>query len=109
MSEIKLTASFTLPGRVIEGSDSYQKESLEVYDLNSKKRQTIKYSVRIPIEAEQRLNISEETYDHWINTKTKEYTSHQWSKTEDKYKIMSHLKEVQQALGATSFKFHIFD
>lgn len=82
---------------------------MEVYDPDSKKRQTIKYSVRIPLDAEQRINISEETYQHWLETKTREYTSHQWKKAADKYRIMSHLKEVQYALGATSFKFHIFE
>jgi len=109
MNDIKLTASFILPGRVIEGSDSYQNESLEVYDVDSKKTSIIKYRTRIPLPAEQVIKVSEQTFNHWMEHRTTEHTSVQWKKMPERLKVISHLKEIQCALGATTFKFHIFE
>lgn len=92
MDNIKITASFTLPGRtpIIETKEG---ESNKIVGYKT---------------CTQTINMTEETYKHMLYNTCNNIGLKHWKQMSENQRIAEHLKEVQGNLGASSFEFIIY-
>lgn len=120
MSDIKLSLTITLPGRVMMSEQecsenptkNYSNESVEVYNEVSKRMETVKYKVRNTKPAQQVLNMSSEAYYSFIsNSMPYNYkgTSFAWKKLKKNEKLLWHFMNIADELGGEILSYHVFD
>ena len=127
MSEVKLSLSIKLPGRVMlsqEGAKALEEQGLvgftkhslvvEMHKRMGKKvkvdRETIHFKTRNTIPAVQHLNISKEAYNYMVGKECPSFMHPKdWNRMSKVKKLEAHLKELAESRGGTVLHYHIFE
>lgn len=127
MSEVKVSLSIKLPGRVMmsqELADSLEKQGLhgytkhsmivEEHKRNGKKvkvdKQTIHFSTRNTVPAVQNINLSREAYNYMTGKECPSFTKPKdWSRMSKTKRLEAHLNEIAESRGGVVVHYHIFE
>ena len=126
MSEVKLSLSIKLPGRVMlsqesakaleqQGLAGFTKHSLvvEMHKRMGKKvkvdKETIHFKTRNTIPAVQHINISRESYYYMIKECPSFIKPKDWARMSKVKKLEAHLQEIAESRGGTVLHYHIFE
>ena len=127
MSEVKLSLSIKLPGRVMYSQESakalekmnlagFTKHSMvvEEHKRMGKKvkvdKETIHFKTRNTIPAVQNINICKEAYLYMIGKECPSFISPKdWSRMSKVKKLEAHLNEIAESRGGTVLHYHIFE
>lgn len=127
MSEVKLSLSIKLPGRVMlsqEGAKALEQQGLagftkhslvvETHKRMGKKvkvdKETIHFKIRNFVPAIQNINICKEAYLYMIGKECPSFMSPKdWSRMSKVKRLEAHLKEIAESRGGTVLHYHIFE
>ena len=127
MSEVKLSLSIKLPGRVMysqegakaleyQGLAGFKKHSLvvEMHKRMGKKvkvdKETIHFKTRNTVPAIQHINISKEAYVYMTSKECPSFMSPKdWSRMSKVKKLEAHLNEIAESRGGKVLHYHIFE
>lgn len=127
MSEVKLSLSIKLPGRVLlnqetansleeQGLHGYTKHSLTVesHKRMGKKvkvdKETIHFKTRNLVPAIQSLNISKEAYLYMTGKECPSFMKPKdWSRMSKTKRLEAHLEEIAESRGGVVLHYHIFE
>ena len=127
MSEVKLSLSIKLPGRVMlsqerakaleqQGLAGFTKHSLvvEMHKRMGKKvkvdKETIHFKTRNTISAVQHINISREAYYYMISKDCPSFIKPKdWSRMSKVKRLEAHLNDIAESRGGTMLHYHIFE
>ena len=127
MSEVKLSLSIKLPGRVMlsqEGAKALEQQGLagftkhslvvEMHKRMGKKvkvdKETIHFKTRNTIPAIQNINISKDAYDYMTSKECPSFMSPKdWGRMSKVKKLEAHLNEIAESRGGTVLHYHIFE
>lgn len=114
MDNIKISASFLLPGSVMNREkDSngdpvkYSKLTLDVIG-NKGKHEVLKMKIPKCHPCTQVINMTEKAYNYMMST-AHGYSPSYWHNLSERQRIAEYLKDIQYDLHATSFDFTILD
>lgn len=115
MNDIKITASFVLPGSVMDKTVDSNKE-YKNYELIQVRTHVGKDSyktitVRIPKckQCTQTLNMSMDAYTNMLTTPVQGTSPKHWVRMPASQRIEAHLREIQAGLRATGFTYIIYE
>ena len=127
MSEVKLSLSIKLPGRVMLSQESaktleqqglvgFTKHSLAVEEHKrmGKKvkvdKEIIHFKIRNTTPAIQNINISKEAYIYMTGKECPSFMKPKdWSRMSKVKKLEAHLNEIAESRGGTVLHYHIFE
>lgn len=116
MDNIKISANFVIPGRVMYSEESAKNNkklsdtvSISVFDKSTHKKDNIKYQLRKCKPCTQSINMTHAAYNGMINTPCNNISPKHWQRMSINNRIAEHLKEIQHNLNAESFEFTIFE
>ena len=127
MSEVKLSLSIKLPGRVMYSQESaktleqqglagFTKHSLAVEEHKrmGKKvkvdKEIIHFKIRNTTPAIQNINISKEAYIYMTGKECPSFMKPKdWSRMSKVKKLKAHLNEIAESRGGTVLHYHIFE
>ena len=127
MSEVKLSLSIKLPGRVMlsqEGAKALEQQGLagftkhslvvEMHKRMGKKvkvdKETIHFKIRNTVPAIQNINISKDAYIYMTGKECPSFiTPKDWSRMSKVKKLEAHLNEIAESRGGKVLHYHIFE
>ena len=130
MLEIKVSATFLLPGSTLvaekpiskKGKNKEQLEQLKQEYYNTHKQETVAFYcnrqrhiieiwVRKGKPATQKLNLCKEAYDYMISSEgyVGIASKHDWSRTSKKMRVKLHLMHIAESLGGSLLDFAILE
>ena len=127
MSEVKLSLSIQLPGRVLlsqEGAKALEQQGLagftehslvvEMHKRMGKKvkvdKETIHFKTRNSVPAVQNINICKEAYLYMIGKECPSFISPKdWSRMSKVKRLEAHLNEIAESRNGVVLHYHIFE
>jgi hypothetical protein len=127
MSEVKLSLSIELPGRVMlsqEGAKALEQQGLagftkhslvvEMHKRMGKKvkvdKETIHFKTRNTVPAIQNIKISKDAYNYMNSKECPSFsTPKDWSRMSKVKKLEAHLNEIAESRGGKVLHYHIFE
>lgn len=130
MLEIKVSATFLLPGSTLvaekpiskKGKSKEQLEQLKQEYYRTHKHETVAFYcnrqrhiieiwTRVGKPATQKLNLCKEAYDYMISSEgwTEVASKHDWSRTSKKMRVKLHLMHIAESLGGSLLDFAILE
>lgn len=127
MSEVKLSLSIKLPGRVMlsqEGAKALEEQGLIGFTKHSlvvemRKRmgkkvkvdkETIHFKTRNTVPAVQHLNISKDAYLYMVGKECPSFISPKdWSRMSKVKRLEAHLNEIAESRNGVVLHYHIFE
>ncbi len=116
MDNVKVSATFSLPGSLLVAENSiskteenYHNETVSFYADN--KRHTLTIRLRNGKPALQKMNLTLEAYNYMISNdgKPTEISKGMWGQMSKAKKVKTNLLEIAQSLNAKLVEFTIFD
>lgn len=127
MSEVKLSLSIKLPGRVMlsqEGAKALEEQGLagftkhsmtiEMHKRMGKKikvdREIIHFKTRNTVPAVQNINISKDAYIYMTGKECPSFIRPKdWSRMSKVKRLEAHLNEIAESRGGTVMHYHVFE
>jgi hypothetical protein len=111
MVNIKILATFTLPGSVMVNEDTENTTSINTMMLKNKgKKELLHFRTRKSIDARQSIKMSDEAYKYMISSFVPEWSNPgDWKKMSKTQRLIAHLNRIKDYLGATGFEYSICD
>lgn len=115
MEDIKITASFVIPGSVMDCRKdnrgeftNYETMSVRVRDKHDNYKTVI---VRIPKckPCTQTINMTDAAYSNMLTNPAQGISPKHWVRMPIMERVRAHLKEIQQSLGATDYTFIVYE
>lgn len=107
MDNVKITATFTLPGRV-KNPTLEKVHTLDVQDKKGK-FETLKFTTSEYTEVNQTINMSQEAYEGMMTSPCNGIPPKKWKTIPKALRVMEHLKAIKHDLHASHFTFVIYD
>jgi len=116
MDNVKVCASFILPGSKIPAEYSYSKNGKKKVNKNI---EYVQQTVRLksgknqvinlikPIPAKQSIKITKEAYDFWIETPVSGMNTKFWNNMSKTFRVKHHLMEIAKSIGGELDDFEI--
>ena len=116
MDNVKICASFILPGSVRPAEYSYSKNGKKKVNKNI---EYVQQTVRLkngksqvinlikPLPAKQSIKITNEAYEAWLVTPVQGMTSKYWSNMSKSFRIKHHLQDIAESIGGELSDFEI--
>lgn len=117
MDNVKVSATFVLPGRTLIAEKSISKKDIITYHEEvvsffcDKKRHTINLQLRDGKPALQKMNITLESYNYMISDegRLESISKGMWKQTSKAKKIKLHLIEIGKSINGKLLEFNIFE
>ena len=127
MSEVKLSLSIKLPGRVMlsqEGAKALEQQGLagftkhslvvEMHKRMGKKvkvdKETIHFKTRNTVPTIQNINISKDAYIYMTGKECPSFiTPKDWARMSKKQRLEAHLNNTVEQLGGISYTYQVFE
>lgn len=115
MDNIKISASFTIPGSVMYTEKDSQGEPVHYknvsFNVSNKrgKQELLKMKLSKCKPCKQVINMTEDAYNSMLNIPPKNTSPVFWKRLPVTQRISEHLKDIQLTLHATDFEFTIFN